>query len=371
MVKFREIIRLHELGYNQTDIARSCVVARSTVQDYIRRASAKGLSYEQLQAMSDSEAQALLGKKTPTSITKTEIDFEPVHRELGPKGVTLALLWQEGLDRGDWTLSYGQFCRRYNRWKGRQNLSMRQTYTGGEKMFVDYCGVTVPVTHPVTGEVTIAQIFVACLGASNYTFAEATSSQTLPNWLGSHQRALEFFGGVPASIVPDNLKSGVTDPCRYEPGINRSYQDFAEHYQVAVIPARPKAPRDKSKVEKAVQEVERQILAPLRHQSFGSVGDLNAAMRPLLKHLNDRTMYAYGVSRRELFERVDRDALKPLPQYSFVFAAWKRAKPCSLKCPPWLQSFILADEWMALPFLAFPIVQDHHKSGNYCGVVVE
>ena len=326
MVKFREIIRLHELGYNQTDIARSCVVARSTVQDYIRRASAKGLSYEQLQDMSDSEAQALLGKKTPTSITKTEIDFEPVHRELGPKGVTLALLWQEGLDRGDWTLSYGQFCRRYNRWKGRQNLSMRQTYTGGEKLFVDYCGVTVPVTHPVTGEVTTAQIFVACLGASNYTFAEATVSQTLPNWLGSHQRALEFFGGVPALIVPDNLKSGVTDPCRYEPGINRSYQDFAEHYQVAVIPARPKAPRDKSKVEKAVQEVERQILAPLRHQSFGSVGDLNASIRPLLKHLNDRTMYAYGVSRRELFERVDQGALKPLPRYPFVFATWKTAK---------------------------------------------
>lgn len=156
-------------------------------------------------------------------------------------------------------------------------------------MLVDYCGMTMPLIHPVTGEVTVVQIFVACLGASNYTFAEATESQTLANWLGSHQRALEFFGGVPEEIIPDNLKSGVTDPCRYEPGINRSYQGFAEHYHVAVVPARPKAPRDKSKVEKAVQEVERQILARLRHQQFHRLSDLNEAIRPLLNQLNNRT----------------------------------------------------------------------------------
>lgn len=326
MVKFREIIRLHDLGYNQTEIARSCLVARSTVQDYIRRASAKGLSYEQLSQMSDSEAQILLGKKQTSSVPAKAINFEPVHQELSRKGVTLALLWQEGIDKGDWTLSYGQFCRRYNRWKGRQNLSMRQTYKGGEKVFVDYCGLTVPVTHPVTGEVSDAQIFVACLGASNYTFAEATESQTLFHWIGSHQRAFEFFGGVPSGIIPDNLKSGVTDPCRYEPGVNRSYQDFATHYGVAVIPARPKSPRDKSKVENAVQQVERKILAPLRDRQFSSFSDLNEAIRPLLKQLNERTMYAYGISRFELFERVDKPALKPLPKQPFVFATWKQAK---------------------------------------------
>ena len=326
MEKFREIIRLHDLGYNQTQIARSCAVARSTVQDYIRRATAKGLSYEELQGLSDSEAHQRLGKQSASSVSKTEIEFAPVYRELTRKGVTLALLWQEGLDRGDWTLSYGQFCRRYNRWKGTQKLSMRQTYRGGEKMLVDYCGMTMSLTHLVTGEITQAQIFVACLGASNYTFAEATERQTLANWLGSHQRALEFFGGVPEEIIPDNLKSGVTDPCRYEPGINRSYQGFAEHYHVAVVPARPKAPRDKSKVEKAVQEVERQILARLRDQQFHRLSDLNDAMRPLLDQLNNRTMYAYGMSRRELFEQVDQGALKPLPKYPFVFATWKRAK---------------------------------------------
>ncbi|NET39823.1 MAG: IS21 family transposase [Cyanothece sp. SIO1E1] len=326
MTKFREIIRLHELGRNQTEIAHSCSVARSTVQDYIRRAGAKNLSYAQLSEMSDSQAQTYLGKHQGASVPAKAIEFEPIHRELSHKGVTLALLWQEGIERGDWTISYGQFCRRYNQWKGRQNLSMRQVYQGGDKLFVDYCGLTIPVTHPVTGEVSAAQIFVACLGASNYTFAEATPSQALPYWIGSHQRSLSFFGGVPACIVPDNLKSGVTTACRYEPGLNRSYQDFAAHYGVAVMPARPRRPRDKSKVEKAVQEVERQILAPLRHQSFSHFRRLNEAIRPLLKRLNERTMQTYGLSRRQLFEQVDLPALKPLPQHPFVFANWKQAK---------------------------------------------
>lgn len=326
MVKFREIIRLSELGRNQSEIARSCGVARATVQDYMRRASAKGLSYAQLETMSDSEAQTLLGKQQGASIAATEIDFKAIHQELSQKGVTLALLWQEGLDRQAWTLSYGQFCRRYNQWKGHQKLSMRQVYTGGDKLFIDYCGLTVPVRHPETGEQRDAQIFVACLGASNYTFAEATASQTLADWIGSHQRALSFFGGVPACIIPDNLKSGVSDACHYEPGVNRSYQDFACHYGVAVLPARPIRPRDKAKVEKAVQEVERQILARLRHQSFQTLGELNAAISPLLKQLNERTMKTYGLSRQTLFERVDRPALKPLPTQAFVFATWKQVK---------------------------------------------
>ena len=326
MVKFREIIRLYELGHNQSEIARSCRVARSTVQDYVRRAQAKRLSYEHLQMLSDRDAQRLLGKQNDAPVAAKQIDFAPVHRELGRKGVTLSLLWQEGINRGEWNLSYGQFCRRYSQWKGHQKLSMRQHYKGGEKVFVDYCGLTVPVSDPATGEVIDAQIFVACLGASNYTYAEATASQKLPNWIGSHQRALSFFGGVPKCIVPDNLRSGVTDPCRYEPGVNRSYQDFAEHYQVAIIPARPNEPRDKSKVEKAVQEVERQILARLRHCQFSSVGALNAAIVPLLERHNQRQMKSYGLSRLELFEQVDKAALLPLPTQPFVFATWKQAK---------------------------------------------
>jgi transposase len=199
-------------------------------------------------------------------------------------------------------------------------------YKGGEKLFVDYCGLTVPVTDPKTGAVVEAQIFVGCLGASNYTYAEATPTQELTHWIGAHERALSFFGGVPECIVADNLKSGVTHPCRYEPGVNRSYQEFAEHYGVAILPARPQKPRDKSKVEKAVQEVERQILAPLRHEQFTSFATLNGAIGAGLKRLNDRVMHGYGLSRQGLFEQVDQSALKPLPTQPFVFGHWKSAK---------------------------------------------
>jgi len=327
MVKFREILRLSDLGYNQSQIARSCDIARSTVQDYLHRAQAKSLSYEHLSRLSDSEAKQLLEKgRIKKAQEESGIDFKQIHRELQRKGVTLALLWLEGKENGQWQCSYGGFCRRYRMWSGHQKLSMRQVYKGGDKLFVDYCGPTVPVLNRETGEIVAAQIFVACLGASNYTFAEATPSQTLPHWIGSHQRALAFFGGVPACIVPDNLKSGVTDPCRYEPGINRSYQDFAEHYGVAVVPARPKEPRDKAKVEKAVQEVERQVLAVLRHQTFESFTALNAAISIQLERLNQRTMKDYGVSRRALFETVDQPHLRELPSQAFVYATWKRAK---------------------------------------------
>lgn len=329
MVKFREIIRLHELGRNQSEIANSCNVARSTVQDYIRRAAAKALDYAQLETMSDSQAQELLGKQPKAAVAAKKaiaISFETIHLELSHKGVTLALLWQEGLERGEWTLSYGQFCRRYNQWKGQHNLSMRQIHKPGDKLFIDYSGLTVPVTDLKSSEVSDAQIFVACFGASNYTYAEATPSQALPHWIGSHERALTFYGGVPAAIVPDNLKSGVTDPCRYEPGINRSYQDFAEHYQVAIIPARVRKPKDKSKVEKAVQTVERQILAPLRHQQFTSFTTLNEAISDRLSQLNNRIMKGYGLSRQAMFERTDQQALRPLPSYPFVFSTWKTAR---------------------------------------------
>jgi len=327
MAKFREIVRLHELGHNQSAIAQSCGVARSTVQDYIRRASAKGLRYEQLSQMSDSQALEVLGKgKRQVPLKPETIDFARVAVELQRKGVTLALLWQEGLDQGEWQLSYGGFCRRYNQWRAKQKLSMRQVYKGGEKLFVDYCGLTVPVTYPDTGEVVQAQIFVACLGASNYTYAEATPTQELHHWMGSHERAFEFLGGVPRVVVPDNLKSGVTDPCRDEPGINRTYQELATHYGVAVIPARPKKPKDKAKVEKAVQEVERQILAPLRHERFTSFAELNRAIATRLAVLNERVMPSYGLSRQALFEQVDKPALQPLPTQAFVLGQWKSAK---------------------------------------------
>jgi transposase len=327
MDKIREILRLQQLGYNQSAIAQSCAVARSTVQDYLRRAAAKGLTYEQVSQMSDSEAQERLGKgRQPSPSPVAAIDFAAVDVERQQKGVTLALLWQEGIDQQQWNCSYATFCRYYNQWRGRQQLSMRQVHKAGEKLFVDYSGLTLPVLNLETDEVVNAQIFVACLGASNYTYAEATPSQELSQWIGAHQRALAFLGGVPQCIVPDNLKSGVTSPCRYEPGVNLSYQAFAEHYGVAILPTRPHKPRDKGKVEKAVQEVERQILAPLRRDRFTSFTTLNAAIATRLSQLNQRVMKTYGLSRQALFEKIDQPALKPLPSQPFTFARWKTAK---------------------------------------------
>jgi transposase len=325
MVPMKEILRLRELGFSQVAIARSLQVARSTVQDYVCRADTAGLTYEEALKLCDTEILARLGKGQRRDADKApEIDYAWVTRELQRKGVTLELLWLE--KRAELKCGYSTFCRCYRRWEVRQNLSMRQIYKAGEKVFVDYCGVKVPLVDLAGAVVTEAQIFVACLGASSYTFAEATPSQGLAYWLGSHERAFQFFQGVPAVAVPDNLKSGVNQSCRYEPEINRSYQDFAEHYGIAVIPARPDKPRDKAKVERAVQEVERWVLAPLRNRRFYSIAELNDAIKPLLETLNNRTMREYQASRRELFERLDKPALKPLPELSFVFATWKKAK---------------------------------------------
>jgi transposase len=327
MEHFREILRLHELGHSQCAIAQSCGIARSTVQDYIRRARAKGVGYEQLTQLSESEAKALLGKGERAPKEREErIDFAAVDLELRQKGVTRALIWQEGIDAQKWDCSYGGFCRQYQAWRLRHSATLRQVYKGGEKLFVDYCGLTVAVVAPEAGKSVAAQVFVACLGASNYTYAEATPTQELGNWIGAHERALHFFGGVPECIVPDNLKSGVSEPCHSEPKVNQSYQAFAEHYGVAILPARPYKPKDKAKVEKAVQEVERQILAPMRTDVFCSFSDLNQAIRERLTQLNEREMKAYGKSRRALFEQLDQPALKPLPTQPFVFARWKSAK---------------------------------------------
>lgn len=327
MEKLREILRLHELSYSQCEIARSCRVSRATVQDYLRRAAAKGLSYRQAQTLSDSALLAWLGKgRQAAPQVISEGRYGELERELSRKGVTLALLWQEGLDAGEWHCSYGTFCRHYKQWRGRQKLSMRQVYQGGEKVFVDYCGVTVRIHLVESGEIIEAQIFVACLGASNYTYAEATASQSSEDWIGAHQRAFAYFGGVPKVIVPDNLKSGVSQACYYEPGVNRQYHAFAEHYGVAVIPARPHKPRDKAKVEKAVQTVEMQILAPLRDQHFTSLGQVNEAIRLGLTKLNQQVMRDYSQTRQERFEQVDKPALQPLPSQLFELANWKTAK---------------------------------------------
>ena len=255
-------------------------------------------------------------------------DFAQMHTELRRKGVTLQLLWEEyvAAHTAQRVYQYAQFCTLYRRWRERLKRSMRQTQVAGEKLFVDYAGPTVPVIDPSTGEIRPAQIFVAVLGASCYTYREASWSQSLSDFLGPHVRALNYLGGVPVLLVPDNLKAAVTKAYRYEPEINRSYQDLATHYGAVVLPTGPYKPKDKAKVEVGVQVVERWILARLRHFQFFSLRELNREIRRLLEDLNQRPFKGIPGSRKSLFLSLDRPALRPLPAQPYVFAVWKSAK---------------------------------------------
>ncbi len=327
MRKIREILRLkfeHRLSEQLIAAAAGC--SRSSVQDCMRRWRKSGMTWP----LADDCDEAGLHKRLYTSVTpkrgKSEPDWGALHRELSRPGVTKILLWQEFKALEPDGVQYSVFCDRYRQWLGTRDLVLRQEHKPGEKMFVDYAGQTLSVTDPSTGEARKIQIFVTVLGASNYTFAEATWTQSLPDWLGSHVRALEFFGGVPQAAVIDNLKSGVTRAHRYEPEINPAYQDFAEHYGMAVLPARVRRPRDKAKVEAGVLLVERWILARLRNMIFFSLAELNDAIKALLVALNARPFKKQAGSRQSLFETRERQALKALPARPYEFAAWKKAK---------------------------------------------
>jgi transposase len=253
-------------------------------------------------------------------------DWRWLHAELRRPGVTLLLAWEEYRAGQPDGYGYSRFCDLYAEWRGRLSPTMRQTHPAGERLFVDYAGQTIEVIDATTGEVHRAQIFVAALGASNFTYAEARWTQALPDWIGCHVNAFAKLGGVARQIVCDNLKAGVTAACRYEPGINRSYQDMATHYGTAVLPARVRRPRDKAKVEVAVQVVQRWVLARLRHQRFFSLVELNDAIRALMADLNNRPMRHLGTSRQALFETLERPALLKLPADPYVYAEWRRCR---------------------------------------------
>ena len=329
MRKIREILRLKwECQLSQRTIARSCRISRSTVSEYVKRAEAAGLSWPLPESLSEEELYRLLfAEKQPSQPAEKVLpDWKEVRNELRRKSVTLKLLWTEYRERHADGYGYSQFCELYRKWLQKLDPPMRLTHKAGEKLFVDYAGETVPIVNPETGEIIQAEIFVTVLGASNYTYAEAQASQDKANWIGGHVRALFFLGGVPQLIVPDNLKSGVKDPCYYEPDLNPTYQELAEHYGVAILPARVRKPRDKAKVEVGVQVVERWILARLRQRTFFSLAELNQAIRRLLAELNTRPMQHLEQSRRQLFETVDRPALRPLPERPYEFAEWKAAR---------------------------------------------
>jgi transposase len=264
---------------------------------------------------------------TPDEAPKrAEPEWPKIHRELKRRGVTLVLLWQEYQAEHPGGYSYSRFCELHDRWRERISPTMRQTHVAGEKLFVDWAGDTTPVFDSTTGQERRAHIFVAALGASNYTYAEARWTETLPDWIGAHVNALATIGGVPKALVPDNLKTGITKPSRYEPGINRTYQDLADHYCCVVLPTRIVKPRDKAKVEVAVQIVERFVLAKLRNQRFFSLAELNSAIRDCVMTINAQVMRKIGKSRNELLETLDGPALTALPTTPYSYAEWKRAR---------------------------------------------
>jgi transposase len=329
MRKIKEVLRLHfELGLGMRQVGRSLHLPHSTVRDYLERASHAGLGWPLPENLSDSQLEQRLFPPIPSLPTPDRPlpAWAEIHRELKRKGMTLTLLWEEYRNQHPDGYQYSRFCDLYREWCGKLATSMRQIHKAGEKMFVDYAGHTLPIVDRSTGEIRAAQIFVAVLGASSYTFAEATWSQALADWIGSHTRALSFFGGVPQIIVPDNLKSGVNKPCRFDPDINSTYSDLAQHYGTAIIPARVRKPKDKAKAEVAVQIVERWILARLRNRTFFSLAEANAAIAGLLEDLNHRPFKKLPGSRLEAFEALDQPALRPLPEAPYEFAEWKTAR---------------------------------------------
>lgn len=329
MRKITEVFRLkYELGRSQREIAVSCAVGLGTVSEYLRRAKAAGLSWPLPAGLSEAELEGLLfpSPATPSKSPRPLPDWAEVARQLKRKGVTLLLLWEEYRASHPEGYGYSAFCQRYDAWRGVSDLPMHQDHKAGEKLFVDYAGHTMPVVDRKTGEVRQAQIFVAALGASSYIYAEATWGQTVPDWIAAHVRAFAFFGGVPVVVVPDNLKSGVRSPCLYQPDLNPTYQDLARHYRVAIIPTRVRKPKDKAKVESAVQQVERWVLAPLRDVTFFSLAELNEALDERVTWLNNRPGQGLPASRRDLFTTLDQPALRPLPDQPYCLVEWRKAK---------------------------------------------
>ena len=325
MRKIAEALRLRAAGLSTRKIASSLGVGQSTVTEYLKRAERSGLSWPLPDGVTDADLERRLFEPQGGTTRRGLVppDWAAVHRELRRKGVTLSLLWEEyrAAHPGD-GYGYSRFCDLYRRWEGRLSPTMRQHHVAGERVFVDYAGDTVEVVDGKTGEVRAAQVFVGVLGASNYTYVEATWTQALPDWIGAHVRMLGFFGGVPEQVVSDNLKAGVTKACFHEPRINRTYAEMAAHYDTVVLPARPYKPRDKAKVEVGVLLVQRWIIARLRRRRFFSLSEVNAAIRELLPGLNGKVTRHLGASRQALFEQLDRPALKPLPAVPFEYADW-------------------------------------------------
>jgi transposase len=329
MRKTKEILRLHHgLGLSARKIASSQGVARSTVGEVLRRAKVAGISWPLPDGMDEEALDKLLyPPKADAQLDRPRPDWNEVHMEMRRhKHLTLQLLWFEYRQKHPDGYSYSRFCGQYRAWKRTIELVMRQEHKAGEKTFIDFAGDGIDITDPHTGEVNKAELFVAVLGASNYTFAWVCRDQSLPSWVDAHERMFDYFGGSTQVLVPDNLKSGVIKADRYEPGINRTYEDLAEHFSAVVIPARKGKARDKAKVESGVLMAERWILAALRNHTFFSIGEANFAVREKLEELNTKPFQKLDGNRRTHYLQVDKPALQPLPAHRFEYHEWKQVR---------------------------------------------
>jgi transposase len=331
MRKIKEVLRLRfELGLGQRQISRSCGIGLGTVHEYLERAAAASIGWPLRDGLSDEELEARLFENQPVQVRtvrqRPQPDWKAIHEQLQRhRHLTLQLLWEEYRQAHPEGYRYSWFCDRYQHWRRHLDVVLRQEHKAGEKMFVDWAGATIPVYDSTTGQAWPASLFVSVLGASSYTFAEATRDQQLEACLLAHIHALEFYGGVPKLIVPDNTKTAVSRACRYDPDLNPTYQEFAMHYGMGVVPARPYKPRDKAKVESGVQIVERWIVAALRNRKFFSLQELNQAIRGLLVRLNERPFRKRDGSRAILFRGLEKAALAPLPAERFDMSQWSRA----------------------------------------------
>jgi transposase len=335
MRHIKDVLRLRfELNLKQRQIARSCSIAVSTVNEFLKRAKGAGLAWPLPEGWDDARLETTLypHPQQGSRPQRSEPDFAAMHDQLRRhRHVTLQLLWEEYRESNPEGYRYSRFCELYQRWRRKLDVVMRQQHKAGEKAFIDWAGATIPIHDRGTGAVWQAPLFVAALGASSYTWAEATRDQQMESWLRAHMHAFEFWGGVPALAVPDNTRTGVSKACRYDPDLNPTYQNFAMHYGFGVLPARPYKPRDKAIVESAVQVAQRWIVAALRHRTFFELEETNTAIRELLDRLNHRPFRKRlladpNASRATLFEALDKPALKPLPGEPFDMSEWLRAR---------------------------------------------
>jgi transposase len=330
MRRVRELLRLHYgMGASARAIARELGVSRSTVKEYLARAAAADLVWPLPAELTDAVLEERLfatGGPKPGTRRRLEPDWAALAREMKRPGVNLRVLWEEYGAAHPGGYSYSRFCELYRDFEHRLSPTMRQHHVAGDKVFVDYSGKTVPIVDRSTGEIRPAQLFVAVLGASNYTYAEASWTQALPDWISAHVRMFAFFQGRPRLVVPDNLKAGVHKPSFYDPEINRTYARMAAHYEVGILPTRPRRPRDKAKVEAGVRFAQSYILGRLRHLTFFSLAECNAAIQEALSRMNERPMRRLGISRRQLFEAIERPVLGPLPAREYVYAEWRLAR---------------------------------------------